>query len=216
LEGVDDGLPGRAGAEGGGAEEDASLGFSFHVDGVGFAGVGCLLEVGFLEGEVGDVTGEDADGVAEAGGQCKRHGIGRVSEMVRGEDAGCLPSEAGGEDFADGDFRGDEKSIDERVSVGGAVVVFSTGLEAGHLLLLFREEGRSGIVLEAGSLVNGAFEFAVVGVADHGRGGGEGANLIFEGRLEQRGWGGGDSDYGFGGERSSGIGEKHGLIDFEY
>mmetsp|Transcript_18765 Transcript_18765/g.39278 ORF Transcript_18765/g.39278 Transcript_18765/m.39278 type:complete len:123 (-) Transcript_18765:662-1030(-) len=82
LEGVDDGLPGRAGAEGGGAEEDASLGFSFHVDGVGFAGVGCLLEVGFLEGEVGDVTGEDADGVAEAGGQCKRHGIGRVSEMV--------------------------------------------------------------------------------------------------------------------------------------
>ncbi|KAL7461434.1 hypothetical protein ACHAXS_001853 [Conticribra weissflogii] len=199
LERIDDGLPGRSGAEGGGSEEEARLGFTFHVDGG--------VEVSFLEGEVGDVPGEDADGVAEAGGQCKRHGVGGISEMVRGEDAGGLPSEAGGEDFADGDFGGDEEAVDKwiGVSAAGAIVVFATGLEASYLMLLLGEEGRSGVILEAGSLVNGAFEFAAVRLADQWRGGGEGPDLILERRFERMEEGCGDC--GCGGERSGGVGE---------
>jgi len=127
----------------------------FHVNGG--------VDGGLLGSIVGSVSGEDTNGVAEAGGQGKCGGIGGISKMILSNDGRRLPTETSWEDFRNRYLSGGNESLGqagrrryeggildgrlERIGLGmGGVVKFPLGIgRFGILFCLFvlRAVGRS-------------------------------------------------------------------------
>lgn len=124
LKGVDKRLPRRSTAEGSGTQQNCCLKFGLHIYGF-IAGDGLLGTIVYA------MTSEDTKTVPNTRGQRKIHRIGCETEIIFGNNGGCLPSKAGRKNLGYHYLGSYNKTIHDGTGRVGDGVHFGCGCDIG-------------------------------------------------------------------------------------